>query len=65
MNGPRTTSAFLVLTAIAFAGLLGALAWRATTAGAAAWLLAVGLVVALFALVIGVAFARGVAEGRL
>ncbi len=60
--GPRSTSAFLVVTAFLFSALLGILSWRA---GAAAWLLASGLVVAVIAIILGILFARGVGEGRL
>ena len=65
MTGPRATSTFLILTAVVFAALLGAIAWRGTMAGAAGWTLAAGIAVALVALALGVLFARGVREGRL
>ena len=65
MNGPRAASIFLIVTAVLFASLLGAIAWRAVSAGAATWVLAVGMAVALFALIAGVIFARGVIQGRL
>ena len=63
--GPRATSTFLVLTALLFAVLLGVITWRGSSAGGAAWLLAVGLVVADVAAVLGILLARGVGEGRL
>lgn len=63
--GPRATSAFLVITAILFAVFLGALAWRSPASGAASWVMAVGLVVAVACVVLAVLFARGVGEGRL
>ncbi len=59
--GPRAASAFLVVSAILFAALLSALAWRG---GATAWL-AAAVIVGLFMLALGVLFARGVGEGRL
>ncbi len=61
--GPRSTSAFLIITALLFAGLLGILSWR--DSGGATWLVAAGLIVAAAAVVLGVVFARGVGEGRL
>jgi hypothetical protein len=65
MLGPRATSAFLVLTALLFAALLGVIAWQSKAAGGAAWLLAAALVVAAAAVILAVFFARGVGEGRL
>ena len=65
MTGPRATSTFLVLTAVLFAALIGAIAWRGNMAGAAGWMLAIGIAVALVALALGVIFAKGVGEGRL
>ena len=64
MTGPRATSSFLVLTSLLFAALLGVIAWRSTTAGGSSWLAGAGIIVALVTLVLGVVFARGVAEGR-
>ncbi len=61
--GPRATSAFLVVTALLFALLLGLVSWRAATG--AAWLVAAGLLVGAIAVVLGILFARGVGEGRL
>ncbi len=63
--GPRSTSAFLVVTALLFAVLLVVISWRSGVAGAAMWLFATGVVVAAVAVVLGVVFARGVGEGRL
>lgn len=62
MAGPRSTSTFLVLTALLFAALLAVLAWQSRTA---AWLLAAGLVVAVLAVILAIVFAKGVGEGRL
>ena len=63
--GPRSTSAFLVLTALLFAVLLGLVAWRAAVAGGAAPRFGAGLVVTPAAVVLAMVFARGVGEGRL
>jgi hypothetical protein len=62
--GPRSTSAFLVLTALLFAVLLGLVSWRTSAAAGAVWLLAAGLVVAAAAIILAILFARGVGEGR-
>ncbi len=61
--GPRSTSAFLVVSALLFAVLLGAVSWRGAVG--AAWLLAAGLVVAAGVVVLGILFASGVGEWRL
>jgi hypothetical protein len=63
--GPRATSTFLLLTALLFGVLLGAIAWRSNAAGAATWLLAAGIAVAVLTVGLGVMFARGVGQGRL
>ncbi len=62
--GPRATSVFLVVTALAFAVLLADLAWRAGR-GSAVGLPAAGIAVAIIVVILGVLFARGVGEGRL
>ncbi len=63
--GPRATSAFLVLTALLFAALLGLIAWQSRAAGGAIWLLAASLVIAAATVILAIVFARGVGEGRL
>jgi hypothetical protein len=63
--GPRTASAFLVVTAILFAALLVGIAWRTVPAGSASTLLVGAVMVGLAVLALGVVFARGVGEGRL
>ncbi len=64
MLGPRATSAFLVLTALLFAVLLGLLSWR-TAAGGASWPLLAGVVVAVGALGAAIVFARSGVKGSL
>ncbi len=65
MNGPRGAFAFLVVSALLFAMMLAGLAWREQAAGAAAWLLGAGIVVAIGAAGLGIFLARAVGEGRL